>query len=251
MASYRTEALVLKKRRFAEADNVLIVASPTEGRIDAIAKGVRKTTSRFGGRLEPFSHVRLVLHRGRTFDTITSVEVLDGHEPLRGDVDRTAHAAVVADVLDKVLVRGQEEPTLFSLADVTWTAMETDGADPTALVLAFGIKAMAMLGLRPGLDSCLSCGTSVSGDARFSPSEGGVACLACASDVPDAGTIGGDAVAAMRALMRGTMAEVAAMVLEPRLEAELLATVRAFLLAHVHGRLRSLEFLTRLKPVGS
>lgn len=247
MASYKTEALILKKRRLGEADNVVILASPTEGRIDAIAKGVRKTTSRFGGRLEPLTHVRLVLHRGRTFDTITSVEVLDAHDPLRTDVEVAAYATVVADVLDKVLVRAQEDPRLFALADATLTAMETPGADLTALVLAYGIKAMAMLGLKPRLDRCISCGGEVSGGARFSASEGGVVCRGCAPEVPDAGTLSSGAREALSGLLAATMAEAAATRLAADIETELLAAVRTFLLAHVHGRLRSLEFVARMR----
>lgn len=251
MASYRTEALVLKKRRLGEADNVLILASPTEGRVDAIAKGVRKTTSRFGGRLEPLSYVRVVMHRGRTFDAVTGVEAIDLHEPLRKEIKRASHAAVVADVLDKVLVRGQSEPRLFALSETTLTAMETPGADLAALTVAFAIKALAMLGLRPSLADCAACGAVVGGSTRFSPTAGGVFCTRCGVEVPDAGVLSADAREALGQLMAGTMAEAAASRLDGAVRDELLAATRTLLLAHVHGRLKSLEFLARLGREGS
>lgn len=247
MAGYKTDALVLKKRKLGEADNVLILASPTEGRIDAIARGVRKTCSRFGGRLEPFSLVQAILHKGRTFDTVTSVQVVDAHDGLRGDPERTSYAAVVVDVLDKVMVRDDPEPRLVALADATLTAMETESADLGALMVAFSLKTLAMLGLRPALGSCAACDAALTGGAHLSVEAGGAVCERCRAELPDAAAMSRAAREAMAELLAQTMAEVAARAPEPRVRAELYALTRLLLKAHVHGRLKSLEFLARLQ----
>jgi len=245
VAGYRTDALVLKKRKLGEADNVLILASPTEGRIDAIARGVRKTSSRFGGRLEPFSMVQAILHKGRTFDTVTSVQVSDAHDGLRGDPERTSYAAVVVDVLDKVMVRGDPEPRLVALADATLTAMETEGADLGALMVAFALKTLAMLGLRPALESCAACGGTLVGGAHLSAAAGGAVCDRCRGELPDAASMTKAAREAMAELLGETMAEVAARAPEPLVRGELYSLTRTLLNANVHGRLKSLEFLAR------
>jgi DNA repair protein RecO (recombination protein O) len=243
VATYKTDALVLRKRKLGEADNVLILASSTEGRIDSIARGVRKTSSRLGGRLEPFSYVNVVLNKGRTFDSVSSAQVIDGHDAIREDAERSAWAAPVLDVLDKILVRGQGEPRLVALGDATLAAMEGEGASLSALLVAFGLKALAMLGLRPHLTECLGCGADPGGTGYFSPESGGAICISCAPEVPDAVPCSARAREIMREMLGATMPEVARMVMEYDDEAELLPLLRSLLLAHVHGRLRSLDYL--------
>lgn len=245
MAGYKTDALVLKKRKLGEADNVLILASPVEGRIDAIARGVRKTTSRFGARLEPMSYVRLVLGKGRTFDSVTSAQVLDAHDALRGDSERVAFAAPVLDILDKILVRGQGEPVLVALGDATLSAMERDDANLSGLVLGFAVKAMAMLGVKPSVDECICCAEDPGDTGYFSSESGGAVCVSCAQATADAVPCSRAAREIISQMLGARMPEIAAMTLEPATEAELFGLVRGFLMAHVHGRLKSLEYLAR------
>lgn len=245
MASYKTDALVLKKRKLGEADNVVILGSPGEGRIDAIARGVRKTQSRFGGRLEPFQSVRLVLNRGRTFDAITSATVLATRERLRADADTAAWAAPVLDVLDKVLMAGEGEPRLLALAETTLDVMEETGADLCGLLVAYCIKSMAMQGLRPALEACVVCEREPAVNAYFSASGGGAMCVDCGRQTPDALPMSGPARRSMAEMLGATMAEVGDMRIPAETLAELFGLTRVFLADHVHGRLRSLEYLAR------
>jgi DNA repair protein RecO (recombination protein O) len=162
--SLKTEALVLRSLRYGEADRILHLYTPHHGRMSAIAKGVRRTRSRFGGRLEPFFHLHLVLHEGRSdLKTVTGAETVATHAGLRGDARETDDA----------------HPEVFHLLANLLGALDADHARATpGTALAFRLKLLIAAGLAPQLAACATCGerdhlTSFSGAA------GGVVCGAC------------------------------------------------------------------------
>lgn len=131
--------------------------------VRAVAKGARKPGSRLGGRVEPFVVADLLVHEGRSLDTISDVEIASAHAGIRADYDRTTAASVVADFLDKISVECQTEDRLFGLACATLDAMETaETAALPALVVAFLLKGIAMHGYRPQFGVCASCGGEAS-----------------------------------------------------------------------------------------
>jgi DNA repair protein RecO (recombination protein O) len=178
--SLRTEAIVLRSIRYGEADRILHLYTPERGRVSAIAKGARRTRSRFGARLEPFFHLRMLLYQGRSeLLTVTSVETLDAHGPLRERAASLDAAARACDAVARLFETDDPNPAAFHLLANELGLLDDDprAADP-AHQLAFRLKLLVAGGFAPQLASCASCG-----DAEhlvgFSGAAGGVVCSAC------------------------------------------------------------------------
>ncbi len=243
MASYSVRALVLRKTKLGEADTIVTLLAADGRQIRAVAKGLRKPGSRFGGRLEPYSVVDLLLHEGRTLDIVTEAESVTPHASLREDYDRSAAAAVIVDVLEKISLAGQVEDRLFRLADATLDALAVVGQDRLSLVVvAFLLKAMAMHGYRPELESCASCAESVAGGRRFALDAGGVLCPQCGERETGALPLSDDGRQLLLLLMRSTMAEISVLSAPDRTVKECFELVRSFVAYHVPARLKALDF---------
>lgn len=177
MALHSDQGIVLRGYSFGESDRIVVLISPNRGKIRTVAKGVRKTKSRFGGRLEPLTHVDLVLYEGRNLDTITQVSVISAFPKLRLDLDAVLAASTMAEAIDKVAVEGEPSHRLFLLLQRGLKALE-NGVRGNDLVTAFLLKLMAASGQAPALNHCASCGRE-DGLERFSLSGGGVMCDDC------------------------------------------------------------------------
>jgi len=176
----KTDAIVLRSLRYGEADRILHLYTPGRGRIGAIAKGVRRTRSRFGGRLEPFCRVRLVCHEGRgELLTVTGVETLESHSALREQAVTLDAAARACDAVARIFETGEPHPGVYNLLANELALLAADPRYAThANALAFRLKLLVAAGLAPALASCASCGET-QGLAGFSAAAGGVVCTAC------------------------------------------------------------------------
>jgi DNA repair protein RecO (recombination protein O) len=178
--SLRTEAIVLRSIRYGEADRILHLYTPDHGRLSAIAKGARRTRSRFGARLEPFFHVRVLLYEGRSdLRTVTSAETLDAHGPLRERAASLDAAARACDAVARLFESGEASAPVFHLLANLLTLLDGDERNAgQAQQLAFRLKLLVAGGFTPQLAACASCGESdhLSG---FSGAAGGVVCGAC------------------------------------------------------------------------
>ncbi len=240
MPAYAMRALVLRKTKLGETDTIVTLLSEEGRQVRAVAKGMRKPGSRFSGRLEPFVTSDLLLHTGRSLDIVTEAETVTVRPLLREDLDRTMAASVVTDVLDKISVEGQDASRIFGLGQATLDVIET--ADPSAqkrTVTAFLLKAMALHGLMPELETCAMCASDVTGGSAFSMSAGGVLCPECgdATQVPfsDEGRL------LLLAMLRATMAEVVRMSPDAECEDEVFALMREFVTYHIPARLKALD----------
>jgi DNA repair protein RecO (recombination protein O) len=177
MAIRHDQGIVLRSFPFGEADRVVVLLSPNNGKLRTVAKGIRKTKSRFGGRLETFSHVDLVLYEGRNLDTITQVEMIEPFHSLRSDLDRVMAAGVMVEVADTVAQENESSVRLFLLLQRGLRALDAGPIHPD-LISAFLLKAADTLGVAPALDRCAGCGTT-EGLRRFSFDAGGVLCERC------------------------------------------------------------------------
>jgi DNA repair protein RecO (recombination protein O) len=183
----KTEAIVLRSLRFGEADRVLHLYSVDQGRIGAVAKGIRKTKSRFGGRLEPLSHVELLLHQGSgELATVTGVHLIASHREAREDPYRLGVALVGAEAVLRLF--GEQEGNARVFAALV-RFLELAGSAPSRaphapaldpLALAFQLKLLWLAGYQPHLGSCAECGRA-DDLVGFSPRAGGTVCRACAS----------------------------------------------------------------------
>lgn len=171
MATIKEEAVVLRAHDLGEADRILALLTSDSGLVRAVAKGVKRTKSKFGGRLEPFNRVKVMLHRGRSLYTVTQVEVLDPHAGIRGDFRRYLFGEAVLEVVEKGVEEGQVIPRLYPALCITLKVMES--GPPLPLACAFLLKFCALAGYRPHLDRCLHCGGLPEGDMVALDLEGG------------------------------------------------------------------------------
>jgi DNA repair protein RecO (recombination protein O) len=178
--SLKTEALVLRSIRYGEADRILHLYTPQHGRLGAIAKGVRRARSRFGARLEPFFHARIILHEGRgELLTVTGVDTVDPHAGLRGRAETLDAAARACDAVGRLFDSSEPHPEVFTLLSNELALLSSDSAHARAANgLAFRLKLLLAAGILPQLASCASCGEA-EGLSGFSPAAGGVVCGSC------------------------------------------------------------------------
>jgi DNA repair protein RecO (recombination protein O) len=176
---YRTEAVVLRRHDIGEADRLLTLYTPGMGKLRAIAKGVRKPTSRKAGHLELFTHSTLLVARGQNLDIITQAEMLHPLRALREDLERLTYAHYVAELLDCFAVEGQENKLAFDLLVATLQRLcETHDLLLTARF--YELRLLALEGYQPQLFRCLGCGDTIQPIVNyFDPHRGGVLCPRC------------------------------------------------------------------------
>ena len=178
--SLKTEAIVLRGIRYGEADRVLHLYTPERGRVSAIAKGVRRAKSRFGGRLEPFFRLNLVLYQGKSdLLTVTSAETIPGHPRLREHGGAIDGAARACDAVSRLFGDGEPHPGVYHLLANQLALLDREPDHATrANALAFRLKLLLAAGFAPHLASCASCGEPEH-LVGFSGAAGGVVCGAC------------------------------------------------------------------------
>src|SRR3954454_11414889 len=183
----KTEAVVLRSMRLGEADRVLHLYSLDRGRVGAVAKGVRKTKSRFGARLEPLSHIEVLLHQGNSdLQTITGVQLIEAHHHAREDYYRLSVGLIGAEAMLRLFSEQEANERAFTALtrfldalDTTPHAAERPALDP--LALSFQLKLLWLSGYLPHLTSCAECGATDATLAGYSPRAGGALCGACAN----------------------------------------------------------------------
>lgn len=242
MAAYPLRAIVLRKTKLGETDVILTLLAEDGRQVRAVAKGLRRPGSRFGGCLEPYSIVDLLLHTGRSLEMVTEVRTVIAHGDLRADIERSTASAVVCDLIDKVGTEGQVEPRLFGLVEATLAAFESARAEALdQLVVAFLVKALALQGYRPELTCCVACAEQVVGGG-FSLDRGGVVCPACGAIDPATLRFPAEARAWLEVLLQSTMLEVAALKIPAAAVEDCFTLMRSFVNYHISARLKALDF---------
>jgi DNA repair protein RecO (recombination protein O) len=244
--AYRTEAVVLRSIKFGEADRVLHLYTHAGGRIGAVAKGVRKTMSRFGGRLEPLSHVELVLHRGRgELETVTAAQLVDSHHGAREDYYRFSVGMIGAESMLRLFSEQEPNERAFTavtrfldLLDETPHAADRPALDP--LGLAFQLKLLWLSGYLPHFTGCAECGREEDPLIGYSPRAGGAVCARCAT-ATEALALGPDGVAGIAALLAQPLADAVPLGLSERARRDALRVVTTSYEHHGGFRLRTLS----------
>jgi DNA repair protein RecO (recombination protein O) len=241
--AYPLRVLVLRRTKLGEADLILTLLASDGHQVRAVAKGARKPGGRFGARVEPFTVLDVLLHTGRSLEVVSEARTVATHEAVRADYDRTTAASAMAGLLERISVEGQVEPQLFAMSLATLDAMETSPVNAVRpLVLAFVLKALAMHGVRPALGECAACAGVADPAYAISPAAGGVLCERCAREDEGSLPISVEAHAALRALMRAKMSDVAGLDISEQVQREVTMLLRAYLVFHVPGRIRALDF---------
>jgi DNA repair protein RecO (recombination protein O) len=242
---YRDEGVVLRVQKLGEADRIVTLLTRRTGRVRAVGKGVRRTTSRFGARLEPFSHVDLQLWTGRSLDIVTQAETIAAYgKDIVGDYRRYTAGTAVLETAER-LTAEEREPSLrlYLLVVGALRGLAAGTHDPSLVLDAFLVRAMSAAGWEPALAECARCGAP--GPHRaFSVPAGGAVCADCrpaGSSTPDP-----ESVALVRALLSGDWATAEAAGAAARREAS--GLVAAHLQWHLERGLRSLPLVERVRP---
>ena len=242
MPLYRDEAIVLRTHKLGEADRIITLLTRQHGRVRAVAKGVRKTTSRWGSRLEPFTHVDLQLAEGRNLDVITQADTLDAFPSRLGDhYDRYTAGTVMLETAER-LVSEEKQPSLqqFLLLVGGLRAMTGGERAPAQVLDSYLLRSLSVAGYAPSFDHCVQCG--VEGPHRFfNPSAGGVMCAA--DKLPGSATPATETVQLLGALLVGDWPVVHAA--DPRHLREASNLVTAYLSWHLERGLRSMAYVER------
>jgi DNA repair protein RecO (recombination protein O) len=178
---YRDTGVVLRTYKLRESDRIVVLHTAENGKVRAVAKGVRKTKSKFGARLEPMSHVRLLLYRGRELDIVSQAEAVEPLSPMLSSLDRASQGLAVVEAVDQLSLEREPNPQLYRMLV---GVLRTIATSPSPLnVAAFYWKLLANEGMRPELDRCVRCGEAEP-DVQFVAfdlNEGGVLCRSCRS----------------------------------------------------------------------
>jgi DNA repair protein RecO (recombination protein O) len=234
---FTTEALVIGSMRYREADRILTFYTRDRGRLSAIAKGVRRTTSKVGGRLEPFSLVRVSLHTGRgSLYTVVGVDTLRTFQGVRDELFRMEEGARLLAVVRHLFPAEEANTPVFNLL-VRAVARLAESPDPrtaACVVLATRLKLLALLGYAPAVASCAQCGSEGPLQA-FSPQLGGALCAACSEQALSACFgVSAQALGALRVLVVSPLAELSELGLDHTALAEVEQIVTQTLAYHGH-----------------
>lgn len=236
MTLFRDHGVVLRTIRLGEADRIVTLMTEQHGKVRAVAKGVRRTSSKFGSRLEPFSHVALLGWQGRgDLDIVNQVEVIDTFRAVREDLDRMTSAMSMLEVVDQVSQERLANPRLYAMVVGALVALAERNS--VMVAPAFFLKVLALEGSEPVLDSCVSCGEPDDGLlVAFDLVEGGVLCRSCRRGRP----LTPDALVLLRRILGGGLAGVLA---EPRSDVtdEVTAVATEAMEIHLDRRLRSMH----------
>jgi DNA repair protein RecO (recombination protein O) len=243
--AYSTEAVVLRTIRLGEADRVLHLYTEAHGRVGAVAKGVRKTMSRFGARLEPLSHVELVLHRGRgELQTVTAAQLVRSHRAAREDYYRFSVGMIGAEAMLRLFSEEEANERAFTaltrfldLLDETPHAADRPTLDP--LGLAFQLKLLWLSGYLPHVQTCAECGAEQEPLVGYSTRAGGAVCARCAP-ATEALALAAGSVAGIEALLARPLADAPGLGLSERTQRDALRVVSASYEYHGGFRLRTL-----------
>ena len=242
---YSTEAVVLRSFRLGEADRVLHLYTEARGRVGAVAKGVRKTMSRFGARLEPLSHVELVLHRGRgELETVTAAQLVRSHHEAREDYYRFSVGMIGAEAMLRLFSEEEANERAFTavtrfldLLDEAPHAADRPALDP--LGLAFQLKLLWLAGYLPHVSACAECGVEREPLVGYSTRAGGAVCARCAPST-EALALAADGIAGIEKLLARPLADAAGLGLSERARRDVLSVVTASYEYHGGFRLRTL-----------
>jgi len=240
LATYKEEAIVLHAHDLGEADRIVSLITSGRGLRRAVAKGLKRTGSKFGARLEPFTHLHVVLHEGRNLDTVTQADIIASHAPLRDDFEKFLFGESMLEVIEKSLQENQNIPRLFEILRVTLDALEKGPRDLALLLAAFQLKVCALIGYHPHLERCLHCQREVKGEgARLDLAGGGVFCSSCHGETGPTVHLGPESLSLMCGMMGKGMAAIARMEVAPRISREVLGITFLYTESFLERQLRS------------
>jgi DNA repair protein RecO (recombination protein O) len=243
---YKTEALILRDRRLGEADRILTIYTPGLGKLDVKAKGVRKTTSRLSGHLQPLTRCMLQLAHGHAGDVVTGVETLDGFRRLREDLQPLSLALYAAELTNRMTAENVHSYPTYRLLLDTLARLEAGGG--TIALRFFEMRLLDLSGFRPELDRCVGCGQPLEAvENFFAPVAGGAVCRACVPGLAGPRTLTVNALKVLRLLQRGSYNDVARVRVAGELGEEIERHLRSHIITVLERDVNAAAFIERLR----
>jgi DNA repair protein RecO (recombination protein O) len=244
---FRSEAIVLKRRDYGEADRILTLYTRDRGKISAIAKGVRRITSRKSGHVELFTHGIMMLAKGRNLDILTQVETIDPHAGIREDLIRTTYAYHIAELVDRFTEEEGEHPEIFDLLAGGLAAI-SEGEDPSLVTRFFEMRLLGQLGYRPQLFHCSMSGEALEEEGNvFSSEAGGMVSPEHSGGVSDAIPVDPASFRVLRFLQTRDWAMARRIQLTPTTRGTLERVMHAYIRHQLEQDLHSVGFLKGLR----
>ena len=249
----KTEAIVLRHRRFVEGARIVTLLTPGRGKLDAVARGVLRPRSKLAGHLEPLRRVEIVLAHGRNLDIVTQAQTVEAFAALHDDLERLSTAIYLADLTDHLTVdhhpSGTDGRSIFDLLHASLVRLAR--GDGVHLVSrSFEMELLDITGFRPEWDACVSCGAGVEADSvAWSAAGGGVVCPSCSSTDPDASPVAPTVLKVLKAIQRGPYDEAARVRLSPELAGDLERVMHDIVRAVADRELKSQQFVAAARRV--
>jgi DNA repair protein RecO (recombination protein O) len=244
---YRTEAIVLRRHDLGEADRILTLYTRDYGKVRAIAKGVRKLTSRKAGHVELFMRVDVLIAQGRDLDIVTQAQMVEAYPSLRDDLLHVSHALHFVELLDSFTEERDANRSLYTLVADGLTWLTTTG-DLRRAARYYELRILDLAGYRPQLFQCVVCGEAITAKEQFySHADGGVVCPRCGQTTPHAKPISLNALKVLRYMQTQPFTAVEQVKLSQRVQGELEHILHDTLTYHLERRLKSSDFLNRLR----
>jgi len=244
---YKTPAIVLRSRKIGDTDKVLTLYAANLGKIEAVAKGVRKAKSRLAGHVEPMTHATFMLAKGKSLDVVTQVETIEPFAALRDDLDRLSRAVYVCELLDRFVEPHADNFGLYRLLLATLRRI-AEREDVDTPVRFFEMALLDALGYRPELEECVACRTKLAPVLNYwTAAGGGVVCPACRRDEMAVRPISANAVKLLRLHLHGRFSDVSRVRVDAELALELERALGEYVRWVLERDVRSAAFIDAVR----
>ncbi|MCR6544035.1 DNA repair protein RecO [Dehalobacterium formicoaceticum] len=248
---YAAQAIIIKARDFGEADKILTLYTREYGKFQAIAKGVRKSTSRLRGGVQMFAHTRLLLYRGKSLDLVSQAENMDSFGALREDLERLVYASYVMELLEHAVPEREPNERIFLTTLMTLGLLQ--GEDPELVCRMYEIKLLYLLGYHPHLTDCILCGKPLGNSSFYlSPEQGGLVCQSCAGSEKHDGLLAAGTVLAIQKLLTMDPRQLFRLKISPGQRREMEKAIEHYLIYHLERAINAKkvmkDLLHSLKP---
>lgn len=252
MRTYTATGIVLHRTLLGETDKILTLYTQEHGKISAVAKGARKSTSRISGATELFTRTRFLLAKGRSLDVVSQCEIIESYPLLRTDLDRLARATYLCELLDRTTMLHDDSASdvLHDLTAGALYLLQRALTYPDGVVHAYELHLLSELGYSPVLDRCTKCGTYVQNrSVAFSASQGGVLCSDDRHHAKDSAALSVDALNTLVELRDADPEALLRVCPTPRVRVEMARAMRNYVEHRLDRKLKSSEFLEQLRQV--
>lgn len=246
MAIHKTDALILRTHPYKETSLIVSFYTKGFGKINGLAKGVKRAAPRYGSSFQPFSLNEIVFYERKDSDltTIAQCDLKDTFENIRGNLTKTAYASYLSELTDEVTELQDKNEELFTLLFLVLKLLdESKEEEAERLIRIFEVKLLVLAGLIPDLHSCVGCGKEINHSARFSLSLGGVVCPNCFSLDPKAQAISKGASATIAYLQNASLKEALRLKFTPKIAEELKHILSSFIEFQLEKPLKTLNFI--------